>query len=424
MHRKNIRRWHKLLGASASLVAILAGLFVAPASAQAGPAVDMFWPDVSYTNQSTAYFYLTTTTKISNFEASDLLIVGTATGCTINDTFWPGDFFVIAVTNCGDGTLGLQLGANSVSDMSGNWGPEFGYPTTQMIIDRTAPTFSFDNVVTEVTDASFNLVATGFERVSLVNPSMKPTITGDGCYITGIGTPNFSLTFAITGCNPGAHAVVTILKESYIDPTGNIGPAADIVSPMINVAPIASTQTLPPPLPTPTSTPAPTATPSSTPTPTATPSVTPTPTPTATATPQPTATPTQAAIAPIIELPEPPAPPALPEPEPLELGSEQPEPIAAPNVAWSLELETEPIKDLVERTYASAAVTESSQPAETPSEPAPAPQIFTAVDPSEPAMNLSWVTPAASVLATALAAIGAGVFMRRRVVRTPRARFA
>jgi hypothetical protein len=423
MHRKNIRRWHKLLGASASLVAILAGLFVAPASAQAGPAVDMFWPDVSYTNQSTAYFYLTTTTKISNFEASDLLIVGTATGCTINDTFWPGNFFVIAVTNCSDGTLGLQLGANSVSDMSGNWGPEFGVPTNQMIIDRTAPTFSFDNVVTEVTDASFNLVATGYERVSLVNSLMKPTISGDGCYITGISTPNFSLTFAITGCNPGAHAVVTILKESYIDATGNIGPAADIVSPTINVAPIASTQA-PPPLPTPTSTPAPTATPSSTPTPTATPSVTPSATPTPTATPQPTATPTQAAIAPIIELPEPPAPPAVPEPEPLELGSEQPEPIAAPNVAWALELAPEPIDDRVERTYASAAVTESSQPAETPSEPAPAPQIFTAVDPSEPAMNVSWVSPAASVLATALAAIGAGVFMRRRVVRTPRARFA
>jgi hypothetical protein len=411
MHRKHIRRWHKLLGASASLVAILAGLFVAPASAQAGPAVDMFWPDVSYTNQSTAYFYLSATTNISNFEASDLLIVGTATGCTINDTFWPGSFFVIAVTNCSDGTLGLQLGANSVSDLSGNWGPEFGVPTNQMIIDRTAPTFSFDNVVTEITDPSFNLVATGFENVSLINSSMKPTIVGDGCYIAGVSTPNQTLTFAITGCNPGAHVAVTILKESYIDATGNIGPAADIVSPTVNVAPLATTQTLPPPLPAPTPTSTPTETPSATPTATPTPSSTPTPTP------------TQAA-APIVELPEPPMPPAVIEPEPLWQGAEPAEPLAQQSAVWGGEFVPEPVLDEVERTYALPARTAPEQPLEASTEPAATPQIFNTIEPSEPAMNLSWVTPAASVLATALAAVGAIVFLRRRLVRTPRARFA
>ena len=432
MHRKYIRRWHKLLSASASLVAILAGLFVAPASAQAGPSVDMFWADVSHTNQSTAYFYLMTSTPISNLDAGDFLITGSATGCTIDATFSPSSFFAVAVNNCSDGTVGLQLGANSVSDLHGDWGPEFGYPTDFTIIDRTAPSFAFENVPLAVADPSFNLVATASEDVSQITSLVIPTISGDGCFIAGITKVNHTLTFAITGCNHGAQVVVTIYQDSFVDATGNTGPAADIVSPTINVAPIASTQTVPPqnlpsqnlpPLPTP----APSATPTSAPTSTPTPMTTSSATPTPTSTPTPMAEPTQAAVAPVVEHPAPPAPPVV-EPEPVDLSPEQLALVAAP-------LAELPMADSFERTYAPPKVSEAlaqnpepanqSQPfAAQPAPQAQAPKIVTAVEPTEPELNLSWVAPVTGVVATALAAIGMAMLFRKRKLVLPRLRLS
>ena len=122
MHRKQIRRWHKLLAASASLIAILAGIFMAPASANNAPSVDMFWADVSRTNQSVLTFYLMTNATIKNLEASDFYVFGSASGCVVDDGFSQASFHVVTVRGCSDGTVAVQLGANSVSDLSLNWG--------------------------------------------------------------------------------------------------------------------------------------------------------------------------------------------------------------------------------------------------------------------------------------------------------------
>ena len=236
MHRKHIRRWHKFLAASASLVAILGGIFAAPASAVSPPSVDMFWPDVSRTNQSVAYFYLMTNVSIKNLEPGDFLIMGTASGCSIDSNFSESSFQVVAVSNCSDGTLALQLGANSVSDLSGNWGPAEGFSTETMTIDRTGPTFSFEPFAASSPDPSFNLIANVSESVTLADVLKQPTVTGEGCYAAGLTLSNQAMTFAITGCKPGARVTATIWANSYSDAIGNLGPAADVVSTAVEVA--------------------------------------------------------------------------------------------------------------------------------------------------------------------------------------------
>jgi hypothetical protein len=52
------------------------------------------------------------------------------------------------------------------------------------------------------------------------------------------------------------------------------------------------------------------------------------------------------------------------------------------------------------------------------------PEIVSAVMPSKPGVTLSWVAPAASVIATALAAVGAAMFLRKRKLVLPRLRFS
>ena len=404
MHRKHIRRWHKFLAASASLVAILGGIFAAPASAVSPPSVDMFWPDVSRTNQSVAYFYLMTNVSIKNLEPGDFLIIGTATGCTIDSNFNASSFQVVAVSNCSDGTLALQLGANSVSDLSGNWGPTEGFSTETMTIDRTAPAFSFEPFAATSPDPSFNLIANVSESVTLADVLQQPTITGEGCYAAGLTLSNQVMTFAITGCKPGAQATATIWANSYRDAIGNLGPATDVVSSVVTVAG-ASTQTVVP-------APLPTATPTATPTPTLAPS--PTPNQTAEATPV------------AVEQTPPPSPPAA-------------EAVAQPTFELVAETKLEEEAEVVAETTASATVqprVEAVAAAVAPVllqqqvvekvEPVvePQPEMVSAVMPSKPGVNLSWVAPAASVMATALAAVGAAIFLRKRKLVLPRLRFS
>jgi hypothetical protein len=414
MHRKQIRRWHKLLSASASVIAILAGFVIPPASANNAPSVDMFWADVSRTNQSTATFYLMTNSAIKNFESSDLMTIGSATGCIIESSFSPASFHVITVTGCSDGTVAVQLGANSISDLSDNWGPAQGAVSDVTIIDRAAPVFTFDPAPTTVADGSFVLTASIDERADLIGTTMQPALSGEGCYFAGITHATQLITFAIAGCKPAAEVSVTILAKSFVDQIGNYGPGLDLVSPVVKVQ--AAVQALPSPAPT------------SSATPTATPTASPTATPTATPTPEATL-----AVVPPEEPPTtPPAEQPATKPEPV-FEAEQVVPFAPVTSirviesAARFELTAPPAP----RRANSVAQTQPIQP-ETLTNPLPAQNTEVVTEPEPPApvstsapvANLGWVMPAASVASIALGAVAGGLLVRSRLARKPRLRVA
>ena len=405
MHRKQIRRWHKLLSASASVIAILGGVVMAPASANNAPSVDMFWADVSRTNQSNATFYLMTNSAIKNFESSDLMTIGSATGCIIEGSFSPASFHVITVTGCSDGTVAVQLGANSVSDLSGNWGPAMGAVSDFTVIDRAAPVFTFEPAPSTVADGSFVLTASIDERADLIGTTMEPTVSGDGCYFAGITYATQSINFAITGCKPETEVSVTILAKSFVDQIGNFGPGLDLVSPVVNVK--AAVQALPSPAPTPSATPAAT--------PTASPTASPTPLPTPEAT---------LAVVPVVEPPSPPPaeqPAAMPEPV---FEAEQVVPFAPVVSIRAIEASfvSGPVAPRQPRSNAVVTLTEPlPQPkTETIAEPQPQSEAKTIA----PVMNLSWVMPAASVGSAALGAVAGALIVRSRLRRNPRLRIA
>lgn len=418
MHRKHIRRWHKLLAASASLVAILAGLFVAPATAATGPQVSMFWADTASTNQLNVYFYLMTDVSLQSISSDSFITFGTATGCQIENNFSQSSFQAISVSGCSEGTVALQLGANSISDSHGNWGPGEGAFTNFTIIDRTAPAFTFANQTASIEPAPFSIQVDMSESAKLVAPQLAPTISGEGCSISKTTEGMNALIFEITGCNPGAQVALTIQPQSFYDFAGNLGPVTTVASQTFSIASPVSTQVLPSPVLAATPTATPTSTPTSPPAPTSAPSPTPTPTPTAT--PQPTAQPTQAAV-PIVEPVEPPAPPAL-EPEPIDLSPEQLVPVAVqtlPTVA----------PDLLERVVAARVAAKPQPPvelpvAETPVQQAAEPQVISAATNFESKQDLSWLAYVMIAIAALLAAIAAALLIRRRVARMPRLRIA
>ena len=418
MHRKHIRRWHKLLAASASLMAILGGALVAPASAGSAPSVDMFWADVARTNQSTATFYLMTNVTVKNLEASDFSILGSATGCTVDDTFSQSSFHVVTVRGCSDGTVAVQLGANSISDLSINWGPAQGAVSDFTTIDRAGPVFAFEPSPLSVIDSSLTLTAILDEPAQLVDTSLSPTVSGDGCSLTGVGFALQKYTFAIAGCKPGADVQMTIYANSHKDATGNLGPASIVVSQVVKVQSIVA--------------PMPTASPSETPTPTPTPTPTGTPSPTATpvSTPEPTLAAAPIVVVPPIDPPQPPAPePINPEAEPVVPMA----PIASIRAIESAD-PAEPVAPrLARRTAAVASTAAATASAETQAiaEPVPEPEILVSTElapaPAEPSAaghELSWVMPAASVVSALFGAIAGALLVRRRLSRNPRLRMA
>ncbi len=393
MHRKQIRRWHKLLSASASVIAILGGVVMAPASANNAPSVDMFWADVSRTNQSTATFYLLTNSAIKNFESSDLMTIGSAIGCKIEGSFSPASFHVIIVTGCSDGSVAVQLGANSVSDLSGNWGPAMGAVSDFTVIDRTAPVLTFEPAPSTVADGSFVLTASIDERADLVGTTMEPTLSGEGCYFAGITYATQSITFAITGCKPATEVSVTILAKSFVDQIGNHGPALDLASPVVKVQ--AAVQ----------ATPAPTATPTAT--------ASPVPTPEATL-----------AVVPVVEPPSPPpAEQPAPTPEPV-FEAEQVVPFAPIASIRAIEASfvSEPVAPRQPRSNAVVTLTEPLPQPKTEVKIEPVPQAVSKT--IAPVMNLSWVMPAASVVSAALGAVAGALIVRSRLRRKPRLRIA
>jgi hypothetical protein len=401
MHRKQIRRWHKLLSASASVIAILGGVVMAPASANNAPSVDMFWADVSRTNQSTATFYLMTNSAIKNFESSDLMTIGSATGCIIEGSFSPASFHVITVTGCSDGTVAVQLGANSISDLYDNWGPAQGAVSDFTIIDRSAPVFTFDPAPTTVADGSFVLTASIDERADLIGTTMEPTLSGEGCYFAGITYATQSITFAITGCKPAAEVSVTILAKSFVDQIGNYGPGLDLVSPVVKVQ--AAVQ----------------ASPSSEPTSSATPTAT----PTATASPVPTPEATLAVVPPVGPPSPPPAeqPAAMPEPV---FEAEQVVPFAPVASIRAIEgsFVIEPVAPRQPRSNTAVTLTEPLPQPKTEVKIEPVPQ--SAPKTIATATNLSWVMPVASVVSAALGAIAGALIVRSRLRQNPRLRIS
>ncbi len=395
---------------------------MAPASANSAPSVDMFWADVSRTNQSAVTFYLMTSTTIKNLEASDFYVFGSSTGCTVDESFSQSSFHVVTVRGCSDGTVAVQLGANSVSDLSMNWGPSQGFASDFTTIDRTAPEFAFDASPASVTDASFNLSASISEQAQLVDALLAPTLSGNGCSLSGISIAAEKYTFAVTGCLAGANAQITFYANSYRDATGNLGPAQNVVSQIVKVLSAAL--------------PLPIALPSASPSPSSTSSASPLATPTPTSTPTPTASPTPevAASAPIVVLPpiDPPQPPA-PEAPVLSQEAEPVVPMApiasirSIESAASFELAAPPAP----RKASSVSKTQPIQ-VETLTNQLPAPETETVIEPepqivveaSSPATDLSWVMPAASVISGVFGAVAGALIVRSRLSRKPRLRMA
>jgi alpha-tubulin suppressor-like RCC1 family protein len=103
------------------------------------PSVTIAAP-ASPTNAASLAYTVTFGEPVTGLSASDFLLTGTSsTGCSIGTPAGSGAAYVVTVTGCGEGSVILGLGANTVSDLAGDPGPVAVVSASAVTIDRSSP---------------------------------------------------------------------------------------------------------------------------------------------------------------------------------------------------------------------------------------------------------------------------------------------
>jgi YVTN family beta-propeller protein len=179
-------------------------------------------------------FTLTFSEAISGLAAGDFSNTGTAPNCVFAPAAATGTIINVSVSGCGDGTLALQLAANSVVDGPGNTGPTAAVTAASRFVDATpgAPVMSFthsNGTLTNSSTLTFTLTAnepiTGLTASDISNVG-----TAQNCNIAVSGTqPGTTFTVTVTNCGGGT-VMLRLARDSVSDVAGNTGPASSGVS--------------------------------------------------------------------------------------------------------------------------------------------------------------------------------------------------
>lgn len=180
-------------------------------------------------NASTLEYDISFSESVAAVSANDFSNAGTATGCEFTPSAISGSNVVVAVSACSEGTVALVFNASSVTGAHGD-GPATDASTTDVLLDRTAPTVTGLMPVSGATavDIDDNLSLTFSEAVTTVSgdvvirtsSAVAATIAIDSVFVSGSGT-NSVLINPAADLSEGTDYYVLIDSTAFIDIAGN-----------------------------------------------------------------------------------------------------------------------------------------------------------------------------------------------------------
>jgi hypothetical protein len=161
--------------------------------------------------------------------------IGTAIDCQVTAVTGDGTTFLVSLANCSEGTFGIVLNANAVTDSLGNQGPSLslnsGLFGKSVIKDTLAPQVTIklqdgtQQTNVHVYDVRFNEDVNGVSKLSF-KPS-KGTATD--CEIGNVVGSGKYFKVSLENCTDGTFGI-TLLARSAQDSSGNKGPLANVAS--------------------------------------------------------------------------------------------------------------------------------------------------------------------------------------------------
>jgi hypothetical protein len=407
MHRKKIRRWHKLLSVSGIIVAIFGMLYVPTANAQSSVPTVLGIYGYDFSSATTQTEYVDFESDIVGLDVSDFYFTGTATGCKVLSVPPVKAFsFSLQVGGCSEGSYFMNLKANSVAFDNGVTGPTTDFTGDPTFINRSPLSGSFQNVPSQYDSTRMQWQFATNQRVA-ANPPYDFTVSGAGCFVAETGLVTTGMTIVVDGCNPGEVVSLTINQNALRSVYGNLGPAVAVTSPAVPIVMAQATSTV-------AATASPTPTPTSSPTSSAIPSDPP------------------ASVAVVIPPTDPPADPPLPptaaQPEPIVEVVSDPAPtvvevepaLSLAPIAVTRAKIVQARKAIAKPVFTGVPPVEQPTIVETPNQPIAIPAIETE---SRPTFNWQPIGYLAIAVGGLSAAIGGGLIMQR-MARVRRLKFS
>jgi hypothetical protein len=426
MHRKKIRRWHKLLSVSGIIVAIFGMLYVPMANALPSVPTVLGIYGNDFSSAQTQTEYVDFESDIVGLEVADFYFSGNATGCKVLSVPAVKAFsFSLQVGGCSEGSYFMHLKANSVAFENGVTGPTADFKGDPTLINRSPLSGTFENVPAQFDSTRMQWLFTTNQRIA-PNPPYDFTVTGAGCFVAETGLVTTGMTIVVDGCKAGETVSLTINANALKSVYGNLGPVTAVTSPAVPiVTPQAAT-------PTPTASPTPTSSPTASPTPSVSPSVAPTdpPIPTPTGSPSASTAPSDAPASVAVTIPpkDPPTPPVVVQQEPIPPIVSDAEPVFAESepsvslapIAITRSKIVQVRREIAKHVDAAEPITEQPAIVDPPALPIAVPAIETSTAPS-----FSWqpIGYAAMVVGAAAGAVGGGILLQR-ITKVRRLKFS
>jgi hypothetical protein len=202
------------------------------------PAVTAFAPASVITNANSTNFSIAFSQDVQGLEATDFTFAGTASGCLVGSISGANASYTVAVANCSDGTVLLNLAADAV--FGATTGPAQVATSTTLTIDRKKPIFTITPPATPTNLSVLPFAVSVDEPVTGLSAASF-SVTGTSCAVgtvTGSGT---SYVVNVTGCASTSTATLTAKVGVGADVAGNLGPASALASSAVSIDRVSPT---------------------------------------------------------------------------------------------------------------------------------------------------------------------------------------
>ncbi len=202
------------------------------------PAVTAFAPASVITNANSTNFSIAFSQDVQGLEATDFTFAGTASGCLVSSISGANASYTVAVANCSDGTVLLNLAADAV--FGATTGPAQVSTSSTLTIDRKKPIFTITPPATPTNLSVLPFAVSVDEPVTGLSAASF-SVTGTSCAVgtvTGSGT---SYVVNVTGCASTSTATLTVKVGVGADVAGNLGPASALASSAVSIDRVSPT---------------------------------------------------------------------------------------------------------------------------------------------------------------------------------------
>ncbi len=175
---------------------------------------------------------------MQGLEATDFTFAGTASGCLVSSISGAAASYTVAVSNCSDGTVLLNLAADAV--FGATTGPSQVATSSTLTIDRKKPVFAITPPATPTNLSVLPFAVSVDEPVTGINASSF-SVTGSSCAIGTVTGSGQNFTVNVTGCASTATATLTVKVGVGADVAGNLGPASALASSSVTIDRVSPT---------------------------------------------------------------------------------------------------------------------------------------------------------------------------------------